>query len=103
MLEFLKQNGENGSMFSVIVLFGGMFAIMYFVLIRPQQKQQKQHQDLINSLKKGDDVLLNSGIVGKILSIEDRYVILEVLDKNKLKVLKYSVQALLASEIKNEK
>ncbi len=98
MGEMFGQSGaEGGGLMSMIMLFGGMFAIMYFILIRPQQKQQKKHQELIDSLKKGDEVMLSSGIVGRIFSVEDRYVILEMLDKNKLKVLKHAVQALIAS------
>ncbi len=94
---FGQSGAEGGGLMSMIMLFGGMFAIMYFILIRPQQKQQKKHQELIDSLKKGDEVLLGSGIVGRIFSVEDKYVVLEMLDKNKVKVLKHAVQALIAS------
>jgi preprotein translocase subunit YajC len=98
MGEIFGQSGaEGGGLMSMIMLFGGMFAIMYFILIRPQQKQQKKHQELIDSLKKGDEVMLSSGIVGRIFSVEDKYVVLEMLDKNKVKVLKHAVQALIAS------
>ena len=103
MLEFFTQSGEIGNIFSMLLLFSGMFAIMYFVLIRPQQKQQKQHQELVNSLKKGYEVLLTSGIVGRIFSIEDKYLTIEMVDKNKIKVVKYAVQALLVSDAKNGK
>jgi preprotein translocase subunit YajC len=94
---FGQSGAEGGGLMSMIMLFGGMFAIMYFILIRPQQKQQKKHQELIDSLKKGDEVMLGSGIVGRIFSVEDKYVVLEMLDKNKVKVLKHAVQALIAS------
>ena len=104
MGELFGQGGaQGGGMLSMIMLFGGMFAIMYFILIRPQQKQQKKHLDLISSLKKGDEVVLSSGIVGRVFSVEEKYLVLEMLDKNKVKVLRHAVQALLGSETPNGK
>ncbi|MBL4819119.1 MAG: preprotein translocase subunit YajC [Deltaproteobacteria bacterium] len=98
MTELFGQSGaEGGGMMSMLLLFGGMFAIMYFVLIRPQQKQQKKHQELIDTLKKGDEVMLSSGIVGRVFSVEDKYVVLEMMDKNKVKVLRQAVQALIGA------
>ena len=87
---------QGGGILSMVLLFGAMFVIMYFVMIRPQQKQQKRHQDLIAALKKGDDVVLSSGILGKIFSVDDRFIFLEVSDKTKIKVLKNAVHALVA-------
>ena len=78
----------------MLMMFGAMFAILYFVMIRPQQKQQRKHAELISSLKKGDEVILSSGIVGRIFSVEDKFLVLELSDKNKMKVLKIAVQAL---------
>lgn len=80
--------------FSMILMCGSMCAILYFVLIRPQQKQQKKHQELVSSLKKGDEVVLSSGIIGRIFSVEDKFMVLELADKNKMKVLKHAVSAL---------
>ncbi|MBH1989492.1 MAG: preprotein translocase subunit YajC [Myxococcaceae bacterium] len=98
MSELFGQSGaDGGGIVSMLFMFGGMFAIMYFILIRPQQKQQKKHQELIASLKKGDEVVLNSGICGRIFSVEDKYLVLELMDKNKVKVLKHAVQGLMAA------
>ncbi len=88
---------QGGGILSMVLMFGAMFAIMYFVLIRPQQKQQKRHQELIASLKKGDEVVLSSGIFGKIFSVDDKFVMLEISDKIKVKVLKNAVQAMMSS------
>lgn len=86
--------GAN-SMISTLLMFGAMFAILYFILIRPQQKQQKKHQALLAGIKKGDEVILSSGIIGKIYSVEDRVVVLEIGDKTRLKVLKQAVTGLV--------
>ena len=98
MAELFGQSGaEGGGMISMILMFGGMFAIMYFILIRPQQKQQKKHRELVESLKKGDEIILSSGICGRVFSVEDKYLILELLDKNNVKVLRHAVQGLLGN------
>jgi len=57
-----------------IIMFGGLFVIMYFMLIRPQRKRQKEHETLISSLGKGDEVVMTSGILGKITGMTDGYI-----------------------------
>lgn len=76
-----------------LLFFGALFAIMYFVLIRPQQKQAKDQQTMIASLKKGDEVVTQGGMLGKIFSVADKVVTLEVSPGTKLRVLKSSIQA----------
>lgn len=87
--------GPGGGMLSTLLMFGAMFAILYFVLIRPQQKQAKKHQVLLAGLKKGDEVILSSGIMGRVFAVEDRVVVIEIGDKIKFKVLKQAVQGLV--------
>jgi preprotein translocase subunit YajC len=96
MSSFAQTAAQGGGIVSMLLMFGAMFAIMYFVLIRPQQKQQKRHQDLISALKKGDDVVLSSGILGKIFAVEDKFIHLEISDKVKIKVLKNAVSGLVS-------
>ncbi len=54
---------------SMIFMYGAIFAIFYFVLIRPQQRQRKQHEQLVQALKRGDEVVTAGGIVGEVLHI----------------------------------
>ena len=75
-----------------IVLIGGLFAIMYFVMIRPQQKQVREHKELIATLKKGDEVLTQGGIFGKIYAVTDKIVTLEVANGVRVRILKSSIQ-----------
>lgn len=63
-----------------------IFVIFYFLLIRPQQKKAKDHQDYLASLKKGDEVMTSGGIIGRITGITDLVVTLEVADNVKIKV-----------------
>lgn len=71
-----------------LVLLGLIF---YFLLIRPQQKRQKQHRMFLESLKKGDEVITAGGLCGKIAGITDNYVTLEISDKVRVKVLKNTI------------
>jgi preprotein translocase subunit YajC len=89
------QSAGGGSLVSTLVMFAAMFAILYFILIRPQQKQQKKHLELLAALKKGDEVILSSGIMGRVFAVEDKIVIIEIGEKTRLRVLKQAVQALI--------
>ena len=64
--------------FSMLVPFIAMFAVMYFLMIRPQQKKMKEQQNMLSALKDGDEVVTASGIIGKVKKLEDRIVTLEI-------------------------
>lgn len=55
-----------------IFMYGAIFAIFYFILIRPQATQRKQHDEMVRNLKKGDDIVTNGGLVGRVLSIKEK-------------------------------
>ncbi|MFP3982520.1 MAG: preprotein translocase subunit YajC [Desulfurivibrionaceae bacterium] len=63
-----------------------IFAVFYFLLIRPQQKKAKQQQEFLNSLQKGDEVVTGGGLYGKITGLTDTCVTLEVADNVRVKV-----------------
>ncbi|MBN2723561.1 MAG: preprotein translocase subunit YajC [Deltaproteobacteria bacterium] len=91
-----KGNSQGGcggdNPFMSFGLLAVMMVVFYFFLIRPQQKKQKEHQGLLNALMKGDKVVTSGGILGTIVSINDRIVTLEVGDKTKIKVLRHYIQ-----------
>lgn len=72
-----------------------MFAIFYFLLIRPQQKKAKEHKALLESIKKGDSVVTASGIFGKIMAVEDGIVSLEVATGVVIKIGKEHIAGLI--------
>jgi len=78
-----------------IIMFGGLFLFMYFIVIRPQRKRQKEHNDLVGSLAKGDEVVMTSGMLGKVTKLEGEYLVLEVSDSQELKFQKVAVHAVL--------
>ena len=65
-----------------------IFVVFYFMLIRPQQKKQRELQDWVKSLKKGDEVVTTGGIIGKVSGITEQVVTLEVQEKVRMKFLR---------------
>jgi len=84
-------DAPGGGVWNLLVMFGLMFAVIYFMMIRPQQKTQKQHREFIGSLKKGDDVVTQGGIFGKIYAVGDGDVTLEVAKDVRIRILKSQV------------
>ena len=88
----LAQVGGAGSAYSTLFFIGGIFLIMYFLMIRPQQKQMKEQRALLSGLKKGDDVVTQGGLFGKIHAVTDKVVTLEIANGVRVRVQKSSVQ-----------
>jgi preprotein translocase subunit YajC len=78
----------GGSSAGTIGMLVIMFAVFYFMLIRPQQKKQREHQEMLKNLKKGDEVVTTGGIVGRISGLTDAYATLEVQEKVRIKVVR---------------
>lgn len=79
----------------MLIMMVGMFAFMYFFIIRPQRKRQKEHQDLVSALAKGDEVVMTSGMLGKVVKVEENYVVIETGNNIELKFQKVAVHAVL--------
>ncbi|MCL0029997.1 preprotein translocase subunit YajC [Dehalococcoidia bacterium] len=75
-----------------------IFAVFYFLLIRPQRKRQSEHRMLIEGLQKGDKVITIGGIYGEIDSIDEQELILRVEDGSRLKLLRTSIMGIQQSE-----
>ncbi|PLX88269.1 MAG: preprotein translocase subunit YajC [Desulfuromonas sp.] len=84
-----EQGGRPG--YEGIIMLVLMFAIFYFLLIRPQQKRAKQHRELVNNLKVGDSVVTAGGIHGKIASVQDTSLTVEIATGVKIKMNRSSV------------
>ena len=61
----------TGDLFSMILPFAAIFVIMYFLILRPQQRRAKEHGDLVKNLRRGDTVVTNGGLVGKVTKVVD--------------------------------
>jgi preprotein translocase subunit YajC len=90
------QAGGAGGLIGMLPFIVGMFAIMYFLMIRPERKRQQEHQNLLSGLKRGDEVVLTSGIIAKIHAVEERTLVVEIADKTRVKILKQAVSGPVA-------
>lgn len=86
---------EGPPMIQTLIMFGGLFVFMWFFMIRPQRKRQKEHQELVTSLGKGDEVVMNSGMLGKVIKVDDDYLVLDTGNSVELKFQKSAVHAVL--------
>ncbi len=82
----------SGLDFFIIIAFALVF---YFIIWRPQSKRTKQHRQLVSSLSKGDEVVTNGGLIGKIVKVEEDYLLFEVADRVQVKLQKGAVSAAL--------
>jgi len=80
--------------------FVAMAAIFYFLMIRPQQKKLKEHDQMVNTLQKGEEVITRSGIIGKIHGIADKFITLEVDQNVRIKIVKNQIEMVVRGEQK---
>ena len=86
-----KQSGMSGQIIMIAVLFGGM----YFLMIRPQSKRAKEHNNLLAGLVKGDEVVTTGGLVGKVNKVVDQFLILIIAEGVEVTVQKQAVSFVL--------
>ena len=88
------QPQQGGEVFQIVFLVG-LFVLFYFIAIRPQRKRQKEHSAMVSALSKGDEVVTTSGILGKVTSLDDSYMVLNVANNVDLKFQRVHVHAAL--------
>lgn len=86
--------GPGGDLLSFLPILI-IFALFYFMLIRPQMKQAKQQKAMIDALKAGDEVATTGGVIGKITKVSDNFVSIEIAANTAVNVQKHAVQTLL--------
>ena len=79
---------------TLFLLFGFMILI-YFLMIRPENKRRKTHQDMLSSLDVGEEIVTAGGILGKVTKITDQYIELSISENTKIKIQKTSISAVL--------
>ena len=90
----------GGGMEGIIMLVI-MFAIFYLLLIRPQQKRAKQHKELVENLKSGDQVVTAGGLHGKIVAVQDDIITLEVASNVRIKINRPSIVGTKTDQLKD--
>ncbi len=86
---------QQGSVVPSLIAFGLMFVVFYFLLIRPQQIQQKKRREMLNSVRKGNYVITVGGIYGQVVEVKEDSLILEIADKVRIKTTRAAVGAVL--------
>ena len=93
------QGGDGGGgLVSTLIMFGAIFLIFYFMIIRPQQKKAKERDKLLSNLEKGDKVVTNGGIHGIIAGLEEKTALLQVADNMKIKIERSAITTVLAKK-----
>jgi preprotein translocase subunit YajC len=85
----------SGSPMGMFIMMGLFVVIFYFLLIRPQQKKQKEHQAMLGKLAAGDEVVTAGGILGRIVEIGENFITLEIADNVRIKVQRFQVTTLV--------
>ena len=92
---FAQAGGEaGGSLFSLLPLVV-IFVLFYFLLIRPQQKRAKQHKEMVAALSKGEEVVTNGGLLGKVTDVDDNFISLEISSGLTVKVQRQAVSKVM--------
>lgn len=86
LLAMAPQGGDGGgSMVSTLIMFGAIFAIFYFMIIRPQQKKAKEREKLLTALQKGDKIVTNGGMHGTIAGLDEKTALIDFGNNIKIK------------------
>lgn len=86
---------QGGDPMMGMLFFVGMIVIFYFLLIRPQQKRAKEHRKMVEALGKGDEVITNGGMLGKIVEISEQYVTVEIASNVQVKIQRQAISTIL--------
>src|SRR3954454_3251877 len=92
-----------GGGFESMFLIVAMFAVLYFLMIRPQMKRAKEHKTMVDALQKGDEIITAGGVLGKITRVGESYVSVEISNNVEIQVQRAAVQTVLPKgSIKNQ-
>ncbi len=87
-------SAQQGGALNIVFLVG-LFVVFYFLLIRPQQKKAKDHNKMVTALAKGDEVVTNGGVLGKIVKIGETFMDLEIAEGVTIKVQRHMISQLM--------
>lgn len=85
----------GGGIWPTLIMVGLFFVFMYFMIIRPQMKRQKEHRQLLENLEKGNEVVTQGGVAGRVRELGENFIMLEVADNVQIRVQKQSVTSVV--------
>ena len=97
LIAMAPQGGEggSGSLISTVIMFGAIFAIFYFMIIRPQQKRAKEREKLLSNIEKGDKIVTSGGVHGTIVGLEDKTALIEIATNVKIKIERSAIGSVI--------
>lgn len=101
-LIFVPAEQGGGGAAGTLIMLAAFIGIFYFLLIRPQRQQQKRHQEMIQSLRRGDEVVTLGGIVGRIVHIKENRITLKTAEDTRLVIERDKVARKLAATSEEE-
>ena len=96
--ETVEESPFGGLLGSPILLFGGMILLMWALLIRPQQRQQKQHKAMLAKIEKGDQIVTSGGIYGRVTGVTDDILTIEIAPRTNVKLSRSNIQSRVVRE-----
>ena len=92
---YAQAGGQAGGIMPTLIMVGLFFVFMYFMIIRPQMKRQKEHKKLLESLEKGVEVVTSGGVAGKIRQVGENFIVVEVSDGVEIRIQKNAVASVV--------
>lgn len=89
-------DGGGGNLMSTLIMFGAIFLIFYFMIIRPQQKRAKEREKMLSNIEKGDKVITSGGMHGTISGLDEKTVLLSISDNVKVKVERSAITTIIS-------
>lgn len=107
-MQTLLSSGSNSAtnpknMYGTLIMMGGLFVVMYFLMIRPQKKKQKAEQDMRDTIQIGDEITTIGGIMGRVVTVKEDSLIIETgADRNKMRITRWAIQTNNSAEERSE-
>ncbi len=98
LIAMAPQGGGSANLISTLIMFGAIFLIFYFMIIRPQQKRAKEREKMLSNMQKGDKVVTSGGLHGTIAGLDEKTVLLQVGDNVKMKFEKSAIASIVTTK-----
>ena len=92
---YAQAGGQAGGIMPTLIMVGLFFVFMYFMIIRPQMKRQKEHKKLLESLDKGSEIVTAGGLAGRIREVGENFLVVEIAQGTEVRVQKSSVTSVV--------
>lgn len=98
LIAMAPQGGGSANLISTLIMFGAIFLIFYFMIIRPQQKRAKEREKMLSNMQKGDKIITSGGMHGTIAGLDEKTILLQVGDNIKMKFEKSAIASIITSK-----